>query len=56
MFLKIAYLDDIEKLAGILVKNGYAVKRARRPGKGKKVIHGIEILEDIDIPREDDDE
>jgi len=56
MFLKIAYLDDIEKLAGILVKNGYAVKRASRPGKGKKVIHGIEIFEEVKVPREDDDE
>jgi len=56
MFLKIAYLDDIEKLAGILVKNGYAVKRAKRPGKGKKVIHGIEIMENTEVPREDDDE
>jgi len=56
MFLRVAYLDDIEKIAAILVKNGYAVKRASRPGKGKKVIHGIEILDSTEVPKEDDEE
>lgn len=56
MFIRITYLDDIEKVAAILVKNGYAVKRASIKGKNKKLIHGIEILDSTDVPKEEDDE
>jgi hypothetical protein len=56
MFLRITYLDDIERVAAILVKNGYTVKRASVPGKNKKKIHGIEILDSTEAPKEDDDE
>lgn len=56
MFIRINYLDDIEKMAAILVKNGYTVKRASVPGKNKKKIHGIEVLDSTEVPKEDDDE
>jgi hypothetical protein len=39
-----------------LVKNGYTVKRASIKGKNRKMIHGIEITESEDIPREDDED
>lgn len=56
MFLRITYLEDIEKVAAILVKNGYTVKRASKPGKGKKLIHGIEVLDSMEVPKEEDEE
>lgn len=56
MFLRITYLEDIEKVAAILVKNGYAVKRASIKGKNKKLIHGIEVTDGEEVPKEEDDE
>jgi hypothetical protein len=58
MFVRVTYLEDIEKLSGILVKNGYTVKRAsiKTKGKSRKTIYGIEITENEDAPKEDDED
>lgn len=42
-FFRVQYLDDIEKLAGIFVKNGYAVRRSSIHGSGRSMVHGIQI-------------
>ncbi len=58
MFYKITYLEDIEKLAGIFVKNGYTVNRAKVKSKsGKGYTQGIEVTGDGDVQEtEDEDE
>lgn len=55
MKLKIRLLDDIEKISGILIKNGYQVNRVSIK-KGKSTEQGIEILGDGEIQKVEDDE
>jgi hypothetical protein len=42
MFYKIRLQEDVEKISGVLVKNGYIVKRAKKK-KGKGYDYGIEV-------------
>lgn len=57
MLIKINYVDDIEKVSGLLVKNGYTVRRAKvRSKSGKSFIQCIEVTGDGEIPETEDDE
>ena len=57
MQIKISYVDDIEKMAGLLVKNGYTVRRTKvRSKTGKSFIQCIEVTGDGEIPETEDDE
>ena len=55
MKIKIRLLDDIEKISGILVKNGYQVNRVSIK-KGKSCEQGIEILGTGEIQKVEDEE
>lgn len=57
MFYKINRVDDIEKVAGIFIKNGYTVTRAKkRKATGKGYDYGIDISgngEDLEMEDEE---
>jgi hypothetical protein len=54
MFYKIRLQEDVEKISGILVKNGYSVKRAKKK-KGKGYDYGIEVTGNGDAESEEEE-
>lgn len=57
MFYKITLNDDIEKVAGVFAKNGYAIKKAKRKKvKGTGYDYGIEITGDGEAVEAEEDE
>ncbi|MDF2537447.1 MAG: hypothetical protein K0S76_468 [Herbinix sp.] len=56
MILKIRLNDDFEKVAGILAKNGYAVRRVKVKGNKKSAEPGIEITGSGELEEVEDEE
>jgi hypothetical protein len=56
MLLKIRLNEDFEKVAGILAKNGYAVRRVKVKGKKKTTDPGIEITGAGEVEEMEEDE
>lgn len=55
--LRIPYVDDIEKLSGILVKNGYSCQRVSvKSITGKSNVNALKIIGDGTVPKEDEGE
>lgn len=51
MQIKLNYVDDIEKMAGLLAKNGYTVRRTKvRSKTGKSFIQCLEATGNGEIP------